>query len=204
MASRRIGLARPAQKAYIASPAPSHDRLVTVSAASADAPVFTHGSTMRHVAVMTATGSIGLMAIFSVDVLSLFWVSRLGVEALKAAIGYASQLQFLGMSVNIGARRSPFRRRCRARWAPATAPRARRLAASGLTDRRLVAGARRGAAYVYRESALDRCCTPRASRRESPATFSRSSSPPMSPMALGMALSGVLRAARRRAARDVS
>ena len=35
---------------------------------------------MRHVAVMTATGAIGLMAIFAVDLLSLFWVSRLGED----------------------------------------------------------------------------------------------------------------------------
>ncbi len=75
---------------------------MTAPAARANAPVFTQGSTMRHVAVMTATGSIGLVAIFSVDFLSLFWVSRLGVQSLKAAVGYASQLQFLAMSVNIG------------------------------------------------------------------------------------------------------
>ncbi|WP_244488650.1 hypothetical protein [Bosea sp. Leaf344] len=40
--------------------------------------VFVTGSTMRHVAVMTATGSIGLMAIFLVDLLSLLYVSWLG------------------------------------------------------------------------------------------------------------------------------
>ena len=57
---------------------------------------------MRHVAVMTATGSIGLVAVFAVDFLSLFWVSRLGVAILKAAVGYASQLPFLAMSVSIG------------------------------------------------------------------------------------------------------
>jgi hypothetical protein len=40
--------------------------------------VFTEGSTMRHVIVMTAATSVGLMAIFVVDLLSLLWVSRLG------------------------------------------------------------------------------------------------------------------------------
>jgi Na+-driven multidrug efflux pump len=67
-----------------------------------DAPVFTRGSTMRHVAVMTATGSIGLVAVFAVDFLSLFWVARLGSQNLKAAVGYASQLQFVALSVSIG------------------------------------------------------------------------------------------------------
>ena len=40
--------------------------------------VFTTGPLMRHVAVMTATGSIGLMAVFVVDLLSLLYVSWLG------------------------------------------------------------------------------------------------------------------------------
>ena len=57
---------------------------------------------MRHVAVMTATGSIGLMSIFVVDLLSLFYVSRLGDQTLKAAVGYSSQVQFLAMAINIG------------------------------------------------------------------------------------------------------
>src|SRR5580700_7652005 len=65
-------------------------------------PVFTEGSTLRHVAVMTATGSVGLMAIFFVDLLSLFYVSRLGDQALKAAVGYASQTLFLSVAINIG------------------------------------------------------------------------------------------------------
>ena len=76
--------------------------MTAASAARDDAPVFTRGSTMRHVAVMTATGSIGLVAVFAVDFLSLFWVARLGSQDLKAAVGYASQLQFVALSVSIG------------------------------------------------------------------------------------------------------
>ncbi len=34
--------------------------------------VFTEGSTMRHVIVMTSTSAIGLMAIFFVDAITLF------------------------------------------------------------------------------------------------------------------------------------
>ena len=33
--------------------------------------IFTEGSLIRHVAVMTGTGSIGLVAVFAVDLLSL-------------------------------------------------------------------------------------------------------------------------------------
>ena len=86
---------------------------------------------MRHVAVMTATGSIGLVAIFAVDVLSLFWVSRLGDQSYKAAIGYASQASFLLMSINIGFTIAISANVSRALGA-GDRPRARRLAASGL------------------------------------------------------------------------
>ncbi len=57
---------------------------------------------MRHVVVMTATGSVGLMAIFVVDVVNLFYISLLGHEELAAAIGYAGTLLFFLMSVSIG------------------------------------------------------------------------------------------------------
>lgn len=63
---------------------------------------FTTGSTMRHVIVMTATGSVGLVAIFIVDALNLFYISLLGVEELAAAIGFASTLLFFTVSISIG------------------------------------------------------------------------------------------------------
>ena len=55
---------------------------------------FVTGSTMRHVVVMTATGSIGLVAVFIVDALNLFYISLLGQQELAAAIGYAGTLLF--------------------------------------------------------------------------------------------------------------
>jgi putative MATE family efflux protein len=63
---------------------------------------FTTGSTMRHVVVMTATGSVGLIAIFIVDALNLFYISLLGVHELAAAIGFASTLLFFTVSISIG------------------------------------------------------------------------------------------------------
>lgn len=71
-------------------------------ASTAQVAKFTSGSTMRHVIVMTATGSVGLMAIFVVDALNLFYISLLGVEELAAAIGFASTLLFFTISVAIG------------------------------------------------------------------------------------------------------
>tara|TARA_R110002126_G_scaffold151287_17_gene298249 strand:+ start:1056 stop:2483 length:1428 start_codon:yes stop_codon:yes gene_type:complete len=63
---------------------------------------FVTGSTMRHVINMTATGSIGLVAIFLVDAFNLFYISMLGEDELAAAIGYAGTLLFFTMSLNIG------------------------------------------------------------------------------------------------------
>ncbi|WP_378943307.1 MATE family efflux transporter [Mesorhizobium sp. ANAO-SY3R2] len=73
------------------------------SQAQAAAPAkFTVGSTMRHVIVMTATGSVGLISIFIVDALNLFYISLLGVEELAAAVGFASTLLFFTVSISIG------------------------------------------------------------------------------------------------------
>ncbi|MCS0502315.1 MATE family efflux transporter [Ancylobacter mangrovi] len=51
---------------------------------------------------MTATGSIGLVAVFVVDLLNLFYISLLGEEELAAAIGYAGTVMFFTTSVAIG------------------------------------------------------------------------------------------------------
>jgi putative MATE family efflux protein len=63
---------------------------------------FTQGSTMRHVIHMTVTGSVGLIAVFLVDVLNLFYISKLGQYELAAAVGYASTLLFFHTSIAIG------------------------------------------------------------------------------------------------------
>lgn len=63
---------------------------------------FTRGSTMRHVLVMTSTGSIGLVAIFIVDFANLFYISQLGIAELAAAIGYAGTIVFFNTAVGIG------------------------------------------------------------------------------------------------------
>jgi putative MATE family efflux protein len=64
--------------------------------------VFVTGSTLSHVLRVTITGSIGLMAIFTVDFLSLLYVSWLQNDNLTAAVGYASVILFFLTSTNIG------------------------------------------------------------------------------------------------------
>jgi putative MATE family efflux protein len=156
-------------------------------------PVFTQGSLMRHVAVMTATGSIGLIAIFSVDILSLFWVSRLGDQSYKAAIGYSSQLSFLLMSINIGFTIAISATVSRALGAGDRA-RARRLAASGLVITGLAATAVAVALFLFRDAALVRGMHAHGPAAEVASRFLAITIPANVPMGLGMALSGVLRA----------
>ena len=67
-----------------------------------DQAKFVTGSTMRHVIVMASTGSVGLVAVFLVDALNLFYISLLGQQELAAAIGYAGTLMFFSVSVSIG------------------------------------------------------------------------------------------------------
>jgi putative MATE family efflux protein len=74
----------------------------TTDPAGAQAAKFTSGSTMRHVVVMTATGSVGLVSVFLVDVLNLYYISLLGKEELSAAIGFAGTLLFFALSIAIG------------------------------------------------------------------------------------------------------
>lgn len=64
--------------------------------------VFTTGSTMKHVVSMTAAGAVGLVSIFVVDLLNLFYISLLGKEELTAAVGYASTVLFFTISYSIG------------------------------------------------------------------------------------------------------
>ncbi len=64
--------------------------------------VFLDGSLLRHILVMTGTGAIGLMAIFLGDLANIFFLGRLGDEAVVAAVGYAGSIQFLTISIGIG------------------------------------------------------------------------------------------------------
>ena len=64
--------------------------------------VFTTGSIMGHVISMTTAGAVGLVSIFIVDLLNLFYISLLGKQELTAAIGYASTILFFTISFSIG------------------------------------------------------------------------------------------------------
>jgi Na+-driven multidrug efflux pump len=63
---------------------------------------FVTGGILRHVLVMAGTGAIGLIAVFAVDLLNLFYISLLGQRPIAAAIGFAGVVGFFQTSVLIG------------------------------------------------------------------------------------------------------
>ena len=75
-------------------------------AATSSRPVpgatFLSGSLMRHVLVMAGTGAIGLVAVFAVDLINLFYISRLGEKEIAAAVGFAGVVAFFHTSICIG------------------------------------------------------------------------------------------------------
>ena len=163
------------------------------SAAHDKRPVFTHGSLMRHVAVMTATGAIGLMAVFVVDLLSLFWVSKLGDQAYKAAVGYAGMMTFFVMSINIGLTIAGSAMVSRALGA-GDRPRARRLAASALTITAVFSAVTTIVMFVLRDWILTTVLHAHGESAEVASKFIAISIPANVPLAVGMTFSGVLRA----------
>ncbi len=64
--------------------------------------IFTSGSTMRHIIIMTATGSAGLVAIFMVDVINLLYIAQLNDQTLTAAVGYGATIMFFSISLSVG------------------------------------------------------------------------------------------------------
>jgi putative MATE family efflux protein len=167
--------------------------LNTPEAAREKRPVFTHGSLMRHVAVMTATGAIGLMAVFVVDLLSLFWVSKLGDQAFKAAVGYVGLMTFFVMSINIGLTIATSATVSRALGA-GDRPRARRLAASSLAITTVLSAAMTVVIIILRDWILATVLHAHGESAEVASKFIAISMPANVPLAVGLAMSGVLRA----------
>ncbi|MCB1702398.1 MAG: MATE family efflux transporter [Halioglobus sp.] len=64
--------------------------------------VFLRGSTMRHVVVMTSASTVGLLAMFAVDMVDMYFLTLLGEQELAAAVGFAGTLLFFLVSVSIG------------------------------------------------------------------------------------------------------
>ncbi len=64
--------------------------------------VFTRGSTLRHVINMTSASAMGLLTLFGVDMIDMYFLTLLGEQELAAAVGYAGTLVFFLVAVSIG------------------------------------------------------------------------------------------------------
>jgi putative MATE family efflux protein len=155
--------------------------------------VFTQGSTLRHVLVMTATGSIGLIAIFVVDLLSLLYISWLKNPALTAGIGFATQILFFTISINIGLSIAVSALCARALGAH-DRPRAQRIAASGLVHTLIFASVIAFAILPFRRELLS-LIGASGQALDVGDQFLLWTLPTNQLMAFGMVLSGILRAA---------
>lgn len=162
-------------------------------APKAPAGKLTQGSMLGHIVSMTSAGAVGLVAIFAVDFLSLFYISLLGDERLTAGVGYATTVMFFALSVNIGLMIAGGALVARARGAR-DIDRARRVAASSALFQTL-AGALVSilllATMHILFDALGADGVPRAVAER----FLWIALPSTALMSLGMAYSSVLRAA---------
>jgi putative MATE family efflux protein len=64
--------------------------------------VFLRGSTLRHVVVMTGASTVGLVAMFTVDLVDMYFLSLLGEQELAAAVGFGGTLLFFLTAISIG------------------------------------------------------------------------------------------------------
>lgn len=63
---------------------------------------FVEGNLLRHITVMSLTASVGLMAIFAVDLINMVFISWLKDPAITAAVGYAGAILFFTTAFGIG------------------------------------------------------------------------------------------------------
>ncbi|MFT5004775.1 MAG: putative MATE family efflux protein [Paracoccaceae bacterium] len=70
--------------------------------ANSEQAKFLEGNLFRHVAAMSLTASIGLIAIFLVDFADMIFISMIGEAELAAAVGYSGAILFFTTSFGIG------------------------------------------------------------------------------------------------------
>lgn len=152
---------------------------------------FTEGSILRHVIIMTMTGSVGLMAIFVVELLSILYISRLGIPGLIAGVGFAGQVVFFAVSISIGLSIAASALVARALGAGDRRA-ARRLAASGLIHSFLISSLFTLCMMPFRLQLLE-FLGARGVALDAGMTYLNWTLPTVPVMSLGMALSGLLR-----------
>ena len=62
---------------------------------------FVEGNLFRHLSVMALSASVGLIAVFVVDLINMVYISWLGDPVLTAALGYSGAIIFFTTSFGI-------------------------------------------------------------------------------------------------------
>lgn len=164
-----------------------------MSASPSHAPAkFVTGSLFRHILVMTATSSIGLVSIFLVDFANLFYISLLGKQELAAAVGYAGTIMFFSISISIGIMISAIALVSRALGA-GERERARKLSGSALLFVTLIMVVIAIAFFPFIDATLS-LLGAEGRTRAIATDFLQIVIPSMPMMGLGMGASGLLRA----------
>jgi len=65
-------------------------------------PKFITGPLMRHILIMTGSASVGLIALFMVDLVDIYFLSLLEETQITAAVGFGANVMVFTISVNIG------------------------------------------------------------------------------------------------------
>ena len=94
--------AAPGRPKQANTPSGGSDAREAASVGAPSPPRFVTGSLFRHVVVMASTGAVGLVAVFAVDLINLFYISRLGEKEIAAAVGFAGVVSFFHLSLCIG------------------------------------------------------------------------------------------------------
>lgn len=162
-----------------------------IAKASGQAPKFASGSLLRHILEMTGAGAFGLMAIFVGDLANLIFLSWLKDEAIVAAVGYGSSILFLTVSIGIGLSIA-----ATSLVSPAIGARdldrARRLSVNSFLTTLIVASLSSLLVWLLIPWAL-RTLGATGRTFELSQTYLRILVPSLTPLALGMTASGVLR-----------
>ncbi len=147
---------------------------------------------MRHVVVMSLASSAGLVSIFLVDFVDLYFISLLGKKELAAAVGFAGTLIFFNMSITIGLMIAMSALAAQ-RIGKGDAKEARRIATSVLAVG-IVIGAVVGALFWFASPAMLELMGATGETKDLAVRYMRFVVPSLPVAAVGMVSSGLLRA----------
>lgn len=63
---------------------------------------FTQGSILHHINIMTLSSTIGLLSLFLVDLVDVYFLNLLGVIEITAAVGFSGSILFFTIAIGIG------------------------------------------------------------------------------------------------------